>query len=75
MTTNNLSPGDLQYGGSAYGSAESENGTSALSMSLDFLKNLTEKKNTRGKIFNYMYSSNILLILDSRWPTTEAKGP
>lgn len=34
--------------GSQYGSGNSENGKSALSMSLGFLKNLTEKKNTRG---------------------------
>jgi len=33
-----------------YGSGQSENGKSALSMSLGFLKNLTEKKGTRGMI-------------------------
>lgn len=37
-------------GGSGYGSSEqSESGKSPLSMSLGFLKNLTEKKNTRGE--------------------------
>lgn len=37
-------------GGSGYGSSEqSESGKSPLSMSLGFLKNLTEKKSTRGE--------------------------
>jgi hypothetical protein len=36
-------------GGSGYGSGQSDNGKSPLSMSLGFLKNLTEKKNTRGE--------------------------
>ena len=36
-------------GGSGYdGSGQSDNGKSPLSMSLGFLKNLTEKKTTRG---------------------------
>jgi hypothetical protein len=34
-------------GGSGYGSGQSDGGKSPLSMSLGFLKNLTEKKNTR----------------------------
>jgi hypothetical protein len=42
-----------QYGnkvgsGSGYGSGQSDSGKSPLSMSLGFLKTLTEKKNTRG---------------------------
>jgi hypothetical protein len=37
-------------GGSGYGSGQSDGGKSPLSMSLGFLKNLTEKKNTRGKL-------------------------
>ncbi len=45
------SPND-QYGnpagGSGYGSGQSDSGKSPLSMSLGFLKNLTEKKSTRG---------------------------
>ena len=36
-------------GGSGYGSGQSDSGKSPLSMSLGFLKNLTEKKNTRGQ--------------------------
>jgi hypothetical protein len=36
-------------GGSGYGSGQSDSGKSPLSMSLGFLKNLTEKKNTRGE--------------------------
>lgn len=36
-------------GGSGYGSGQSDSGKSPLSMSLGFLKNLTEKKNTRGR--------------------------
>lgn len=36
--------------GSADGSGQSDNGKSPLSMSLGFLKTLTEKKNTRGKL-------------------------
>jgi hypothetical protein len=35
-------------GGSGYGSGQSDSGKSPLSMSLGFLKNLTEKKSTRG---------------------------
>jgi hypothetical protein len=35
-------------GGSGYGSGQSDSGKSPLSMSLGFLKTLTEKKNTRG---------------------------
>lgn len=35
-------------GGSGYGSGQSDSGKSPLSLSLGFLKNLTEKKNTRG---------------------------
>lgn len=35
--------------GSAYGSGQSDGGKSPLSMSLGFLKNLTEKKSTRGR--------------------------
>jgi hypothetical protein len=37
-------------GGSGYGSGQSDSSRSPLSMSLGFLKNLTEKKNTRGRI-------------------------
>ena len=37
-------------GGSADGSGLSDNGKSPLSMSLGFLKTLTEKKSTRGKL-------------------------
>jgi hypothetical protein len=36
-------------GGSGYGSGQSDGGKSPLSMSLGFLKNLTEKKNSRGE--------------------------
>lgn len=44
------SPVDQKFGGSGYGSSgQSESGKSPLSMSLGFLKNLTEKKNPRGK--------------------------
>jgi hypothetical protein len=39
----------LPSGGSGYGSGQSDNGKSPLSMSLGFLKTLTEKKNTRGR--------------------------
>lgn len=40
-------------GDSRYGSSEqSETGRSSLSMSLGFLKTLTEKKSTRGESFN-----------------------
>jgi hypothetical protein len=38
----------LKSAGSGYGSGQSDNGKSPLSMSLGFLKTLTEKKNTRG---------------------------
>jgi hypothetical protein len=37
-------------GGSGYGSGQSDGGKSPLSMSLGFLKTLTEKKNTRGAL-------------------------
>jgi len=51
-TMSSASPVD-QYGnksaGSGYGSGQSDSGKSPLSMSLGFLKNLTEKKSTRGK--------------------------
>jgi len=51
-TMSSASPAD-QYGnksagGSGYGSGQSDSGKSPLSMSLGFLKNLTEKKSTRG---------------------------
>ena len=36
-------------GGSQYGSGQSDGAKSPLSMSLGFLKTLTEKKSTRGK--------------------------
>jgi len=36
-------------GGSGYGSGQSDSGKSPLSMSLGFLKTLTEKKTTRGR--------------------------
>lgn len=40
--------GNKSGGGSGYGSGQSDSGKSPLSMSLGFLKNLTEKKSTRG---------------------------
>jgi hypothetical protein len=53
-----ISPAD-QYGnpsgGSGYGSGLSENGKSPLSMSLGFLKNLTEKKTTRGRLARHRF--------------------
>jgi hypothetical protein len=48
-----------QYGNksgeSTYGSGQSDSGKSPLSMSLGFLKTLTEKKNTRGWYACYEY--------------------
>lgn len=40
--------GNKSGGGSGYGSGQSDSAKSPLSMSLGFLKNLTEKKSTRG---------------------------
>jgi hypothetical protein len=52
-----------QYGsnavGSGYGSGQSDSAKSPLSMSLGFLKTLTEKKSTRGE----SHSSRIVLLL------------
>jgi hypothetical protein len=42
--------GNKAGGGSGYGSGQSDSGKSPLSMSLGFLKTLTEKKNTRGPL-------------------------
>jgi hypothetical protein len=42
--------GNKVGGGSGYGSGQSDSGKSPLSMSLGFLKTLTEKKNTRGAL-------------------------
>jgi hypothetical protein len=53
-------------GGSGYGSGQSENGKSPLSMSLGFLKNLTEKKNTRG-VFAYALPSAPVTKLFQQW--------
>ena len=39
-----------KVGGSGYGSGQSDSGKSPLSMSLGFLKTLTEKKTTRGAL-------------------------
>ncbi len=41
--------GNKSGGGSGYGSGQSDSGKSPLSKSLGFLKNLTEKKSTRGQ--------------------------
>lgn len=49
-------------GGSGYGSGQSDSGKSPLAMSLGFLKNLTEKKNTRGK---FLLHSVMYCILTS----------
>jgi hypothetical protein len=42
--------GNKVGGGSGYGSGQSDSGKSPLSMSLGFLKTLTEKKSTRGAL-------------------------
>lgn len=50
-TMSAASPTELKReGGSGYGSTSSDHGQSPLSQTLGFLKNLTEKKNVRGKI-------------------------
>lgn len=43
-----IDPYGNKSGGSGYGSGQSDSGKSPLSMSLGFLKTLTEKKSTRG---------------------------
>ncbi len=58
-------------GGSGYGSGQSENGKSPLSMSLGFLKNLTEKKNTRGAFDSVSSLSALLIAVNSRWTAPE----
>lgn len=47
-STSPVDPYGNKSGGSGYGSGQSDSGKSPLSMSLGFLKNLTEKKSTRG---------------------------
>jgi len=55
MMTSSISPIEPSNGhrsnGSGYGSGQSDGSKSPLTMSLGFLKNLTEKKNTRGLCF------------------------
>lgn len=52
--------------GSGYGSSEqSENGKSPLSMSLGFLKTLTEKKSTRGETCDTMTVHGSLVNLSN----------
>jgi hypothetical protein len=62
--------------GSADGSGQSDNGKSPLSMSLGFLKTLTEKKSTRGKerIFETAHSS-ILIQCAADGQPPKRRGP
>lgn len=60
-------------GESAYGSGQSDGGKSPLTMSLGFLKSLTEKKSTRGmydlRMGKYIY--HLLTIASSRWTNSK----
>lgn len=47
----------VKSGGSGYGSGQSDSGKSPLSMSLGFLKTLTEKKTTRGMFADAIHCS------------------
>jgi hypothetical protein len=68
-------------GGSGYGSGQSDSGRSPLAMSLGFLKNLTEKKGTRGKlrlISSHKESVTDIVLVDGqplkrRGPKPDAK--
>lgn len=55
-------------GGSGYGSGQSDSGKSPLSMSLGFLKTLTEKKSTRGTWIELNTGRTIIDEQHSRWP-------